>query len=387
MSEEKERPFSDGEYLEHMTDEFAENARIQGLQEETRKDQIEINHKRTKIQKTEMDRISNIQDRISGEDILKRPFKTDGMQKSVDDRKHAVVFFNEDISDHFVIAPGSLVVIPSMTNNGKSTIVASLISALVEDKKKVMLLSNEETEEDARARVSCLRTNVSFGDYKTNKCTQEELNIVFKDAEYLANSGLLIVISSKDEADAYRVTTVNGVIQTMKSVNGKIDCVMLDYYNNVNMSEFGHIDPWHINNQLASELNILKGNLSYPIIAMAQCEAVRTEKKYENKGQIDYEGNHVSYRWKGGKNLITYATDIIELIKDFDNSCSFLYAHKVRFGHGKLRRQHTLPFDKKMQRFVPWSAEWDAESTSSKTVQETKEQSQALRMGDVFKEK
>jgi hypothetical protein len=93
------------------------------------------------------------------------------------------------------------------------------------------------------------------------------------------------------------------------------------------------------------------------------------------------------YRWKGGQNLLVYATDIIELVRDFDNSCSFLFAHKVRFSHGDLERLHMLPFDRKMQRFVEWSAEFDASVTVSKVTRESREKEKDMGFKDIFKEK
>jgi hypothetical protein len=305
------------------------------------------------------------------------------MLKELADRKNSVVFLNHQVSKDFVSAPGSLIVIPSMTNNGKSTLTAHIAEAIANDNKRVLVLSNEEKEEDVRARVSCLRTNISFGDYKTSKLDEGQINTVLDDVDLLAEHGQLVVISPKNEADAYKVTTVRGVMATLENAKGKFDTVLLDYYTNVNMSEFGAIEPWHVNNRLASELNIFKDSAPFPIIAMAQCESIRTEKKIEDKGSLDFDSNHPMYRWKGGKGIITYATDIIELVKDFDNSCSFLFAHKVRFSHGDLRRLHSLPFDKKMQRFIDWTPEFDAGVTASKVTRETKDKSKET-MKDIF---
>jgi len=307
------------------------------------------------------------------------------MLKDIEDRKNAVTFFSKKISKHFVAAPGSLIVIPSMTNNGKSTFTAALAETLVNENKRVLLLSNEEKEADARARVSCLRVKVSFGDYKTNKCTPEQYSAVLDDAETLANSGSLVVVATTDEADAYMVTTVEGIMTTLEKAKGKFDAVMIDYYNNVSTSELGSIEPWHVNNRLASELNIFKDSAPFPIIIMAQCEGINTGKKVEDKGSLDFDNNHPMYRWKGGKSIITFATDIIELAKDFENSCSFIFAHKVRFGHGELERLHMLPFDKKMQRFTDWSAEFDARVTASKVRQGSLDRGKDLNMSNVFK--
>tara|TARA_R100000951_G_scaffold115132_2_gene122227 strand:+ start:12537 stop:13709 length:1173 start_codon:yes stop_codon:yes gene_type:complete len=386
MSEDEkiDRPFTKEEFNEQMDDHYQENLKTQTIIEENKQINAEIQNKKLKIQKKEIDRISSIKESLENEDLSKRSFSKANMLKDIEDRKNAVTFLNGRISKHFVAAPSSLIVIPSMTNNGKSTLTAAIAEALVREGKRVLLLSNEEKETDARARVSCLRVNVSFGDYKTDGCTPEEYEKVLDDAEMLANSGLLVVVATTDEVDAYKVTTVEGIMNTLQKAKGQFDAVLIDYYTNVNISELGTIEPWHVNNRLASELNIFKDTAPYPIIVMAQCEGIKSDKKVDDKGSLDFDSNHPMYRWKGGKSILTYATDIIELVKDFDNSCSFLFAHKVRFGHGDLERQHMLPFDKKMQKFVDWSPAFDAGVTASKVKRKSEEQGKELNMGNVF---
>ena len=379
--------FTRDEFEQKLEESYEKNLRTETLLQENKQINAEIQNKKLKLQKGEIDRISNIQEKIEDEDLSKRKFNKERMLKNLDDRKNAIVFLNENISEHFIAAPGSLIVIPSMTNNGKSTLTAHVSEAIIKDNKRILILSNEESEEDVRARVSCLRTNVSFGDYKTNKCTQEQIDKVLDDGESIANSGQFVVISPKNEADAYKVTTVKGVISTMEKAKGKFDAVILDYYTNVNMGEFGSVEPWHVNNALASELNIFKDTAPFPIFAFAQCEGFRTDKKVDDKGSLDYASQHPMYRWKGGKNILTYATDIIELTKDFENSCSFLFAHKVRFGHGNLIRLHHLPFDKKMQRFTKWSPEHDASVTASRVTRNTQDKLKSAGLADIFKEK
>jgi energy-coupling factor transporter ATP-binding protein EcfA2 len=382
---ENNRPYSKEEFDRLMQEEYEKNLQVETVIQENKQLRAKVDNAKLKMQTQELARISSLKDKISNKDVTKPKSVKEEMLKSIEDRKKAVLFLNESISEHIVIAPGSLVAIASMTNNGKSTFVAHMAEALIATNETVLILSNEETESDVRARVSCLRTNVSFGDYKANKCTDEQNNIVLDDAQKLVDEQRLIVISSKNEEEAYRVTTVDGVVSTLKSVNNKVSCAILDYYNNVNVSEFGAVEPWHVNNRLASELNIIKGTLSFPIVAMAQCEGIKTDKKVQDKGGLDFDANHPMYRWKGGKNLPIYATDIIELVKDFDNSRSYLFIHKTRFGHGFLRRLHVLPFDKKMQRFLDkMTPEWDAAITADKAKKETQKRSLDLKLDQIF---
>jgi hypothetical protein len=153
------------------------------------------------------------------------------------------------------------------------------------------------------------------------------------------------------------------------------------------VSEVGSQDPWFVNNALAGELNVFKDSAPFPIILMAQCDSLRNEKNKQELDDSDFESQHPMYRWKGGKSIIIYATDIIELKKDFENSRSYLYAHKVRFGHGDLLRGHVLYFDKKMQRFSEWTPQIDAQVTVSKVIRQTKEQSAEMNLSKIFDNK
>jgi hypothetical protein len=210
---------------------------------------------------------------------------------------------------------------------------------------------------------------------------------VLNDAEFLSQDAKLVVISPKNESDAYKVTTVKGVMATLEKAKGSFDAVIIDYYTNVNVSEIGAQDPWFVNNALAGELNVFKDSAPFPIILMAQCDSLRNEKNKQELDDADFESQHPMYRWKGGKSIIIYATDIIELKKDFENSRSYLYAHKVRFGHGDLLRGHVLYFDKKMQRFSEWTPQIDAQVTASKVIRQTKEQSAEMNLSRIFDNK
>ena len=172
----------------------------------------DIRNKELKIKRAEMNRITGIKDSLLNEDITERAFDKNSMLKSVEDRKNSIIFLNKKISQHIITAPGSLVTIASMTNNGKSTLTAHITEAIItKEDKPVVILSNEETEDDVRARVSCLRSGISFGDYKSNKCTDEQVENVLQDAELLAVTKKLIVVSSKNECELSQTEDLKGV--------------------------------------------------------------------------------------------------------------------------------------------------------------------------------
>jgi len=388
MSDDQNNTIDIDETINEIDEDYAKAVRTQEIVNENNEINAEIRNAELKEKQKRLAKMKYLQDNVESEDLSNRKFDRGAMLKDLEDRKNAVIFINEKISEHFVAAPGSLMVIPSMTNNGKSTLTATISEALVNTNKRVLVLSNEEKEEDVRARVSCLRTSVSFGDYKTNRCSEQQIIKVLDDAELLANSAQLVVISPQNDADAFKVTTVEGVIATLENAKGKFDAVIIDYYTNVNVGTNGSMDPWHVNNHFATELNTFKNTAPFPIILTAQCDSV-IAKKADGVTMADLEGSHPAYRWKGGRSILTYATDIIELNRLFEKSCSLLFAHKVRFGHGEMSRGHTLWFDKGMQRFMDkWTPEYDAAMDASKVKRnESSEPSEIQqRLDNAFKD-
>lgn len=384
MSNHEEKKLSAEQFDDELTKKYEKNAKIEKIQLENKEMNALIMNKKMRLQIQEIDRANRIQEDLENEDISERKFDPNKMRKDFEDRKKAVVFLNKRISKDIIAAPGSLILIPSMTNNGKSTLTAHVAESLIKEDKRVLILSNEEKEQDVRARISCLRTGISFGDYKTNKCSLDDFETVLKDAEDISKEKL-VVISTDNERDAYKVTTVKGVMTTLEKAKDSFDAVIIDYYTNINISETGVQEPWHVNNRLATELNIFKDSAPFPIIVFAQCESFQGEKKIEHKAQKDYESHHPRYRWIGGKSILLYATDIIELERDFNNSCSILYAHKVRFSHGDLLPMKILPFDRKMQRFIDQpTAEWDAQVVKEKALNKTKEDIKKHNLKDIF---
>lgn len=383
MSDNKEELRN--QFEESLEKEFQEASEYSKLAEDNKRKAARIQNHKLTLQEEQLNEAVTLHESLKNEDITKRKFDASIMLKDLEDRKNAVTFLNEEVSKDIIAAPSSLIVVAAMTSNGKSTLTGHIIETLVNENKKVLVLSNEEKEGDVRARVSCLRKNVSFGTYKQGKCTTEEERSVILDSTQLANSGQLVVISTSNSLDAYKVTTVKGVMTTLKKAKGHFDAVILDYYQNVNKTEIGTNDPWHVNNKLAGELNIFKDSAPFPIIAFAQCKGIQAPKGTA-KADLDFESNHPAYRWKGGGDINTFATDIIELTKDFEESCSYLFAHKTRFSHGDLSRLKLLPFDKKMQRFVKWTPEWDAKTTADKVQRGTKDRAEELGLDKVFDE-
>lgn len=375
---------SDKDFLAAVQGHFDKSAQTNKIIEENKELNALVQNKNLKNKSAQLEKSERLQRQVAEQDVLGRAFDKSRMLQDIEDRKRSVTFINPELSKHFILAPHSLFLVTGMTNNGKSTFVAHVAAALVKEQKKVLVLSNEEFEQDFFARVACLIINISFGDYKASTLTSDQNNSVVDAAEKLSQSGLLTVVSTNDDVDSYRVNTVEGVITTLKQVNNRVDCVLLDYYQNVSNTERGISDPWNANNLLASELNSIKWNISFPVIVMAQCKGIQSTK--EDKASLDFESNHPMYRWKGGQKILEVATDIVELVRDFDNSCSHLFMHKIRFSHGGIQRGHVLAFDKKMQRYQTWTPEFDLSLTKEKLVRRERKKELEFGMDKIFDE-
>ena len=352
---------------EQLEQAYEKSKEISKLEDENKELNAKVRNVKLKRQASDLQKAVETTERIKQENILDRKADIESMQQDVEDRKRAITFIDTDLSKQIILAPHSLSIFCAMTGHGKSTLVAAVATPLINEGKRVLILSNEEIDNDVRARVSCLRVGVSFGAYKSNRCTQDQVDMVKNDAKSIEH--LLIVISNKNDDDTYRTTDINGIIETLKSVNGHIDLGILDYYQNANEEAGGMTEPWHNNNKLASNLNTLKNSLSFPLAVFAQCKSMDNKEKKDE----DFEASHPVYRWIGGTKILIYATDIIELARDFNNSRSRLYIHKRRFQDGEFKPVHTLGFDKKMQRFVKYTPEFDANIGMEKVLEKQAE--------------
>jgi replicative DNA helicase len=332
--------------------------------DENKKIKTELDNQILKKRKEELDKTKNLKSVIESEDLLDIKVDIRRVIQDIEDRKHTIPFLFPGTEETVLVAPHSMPLICGMTGNGKSSLTAAIAAPLVSSGQKVLIMGNEEASSDARARVSCIRTKISYGGYKNNKLTQEQYVTVIKDIKAMEEN--LVVLGNEDDVNSYRTTNVDGVILTLNQAKNKFDLIILDYIQNVTVDDIGTSEPHKANNRLAFALDVIKNTASCPIIVFAQCRSITESKKQTTEEK--YASSHPVYRWVGGTEILRKATDVIELVSDFKNSRSLLYVHKRRFQDADFNPLLLLGFDKQRQTYVPYNKEFELEVENRKLL-------------------
>jgi len=304
--------------------------------------------------------VDEIKKQITNDDLSNVSVDMAEMYQDVKDRDKAIDFLFPETNSSIILAPASVVLMCAPTNNGKSTLCASLGESLVSQNKRVLILANEEVESDVRARVSCIRTGISFAGYKDrNGITLESRKLVIEDAKSIENN--LVVITNKDHLGAYRTCNKDGIVTTLEKTAGKFDLIIIDYWQRIVKTDVNPEANWEAQRALAPELDRLKKIVGCPIVVFAQIHSIVNKNKDDDRAKA-FDLNHPFYRWKGSSEILFTATDILEFAKDWENSCTHFFAHKTRFTPIDWQQHFILGFDKEKNNYRPYNVNFQIDN-------------------------
>ena len=314
-----------------------------------------IRLRRAKALTEQFSSIDEIRDQVDNDDLSDVSVDTDEMYQDIEERDKAIDFLFPETNDSIILAPASVSLFCAPTNNGKSTLCAAVAEAEVSKGNRVLVLANEEVESDVRARVSCIRTGISFAGYKDRDgITLESRKKVIDDAKSIEKN--LVVITNKDGTGAYRTCNKDGIVTTLEKTAGKFDLIIIDYWQRIVKTDANPEANWEAQRALAPELDRLKKIIGCPIIVFAQIHSIPNKGKNKDDRAKGFEENHPYYRWKGSSEILFTATDIIEFAKDWESSCTHFFAHKTRFKPIDWQQHFILGFDKEKNNYRPYDA-------------------------------
>lgn len=257
-------------------------------------------------------------------------------------REESTPFIFKEMSDFVQLSAGSLAVICSSTGGGKSTISANITKGLIDSGKRVLIIVNEEESDDVGIRVSCLDMGISIHKYKIKGgLTEKEREDVITNMVSLSKDN--ITICGLDFKGDSRITTSpEGMKALLTRATNKFDAVIIDYYQNINISiAQPGLAAHEANAMFANDLDYFKNSIGCPIILMAQIR----------RGDTDYKE-----RLEGRRLILNKATDIFELKTDKVSSRSSLIVHKDRW-LGNAGDERFLGY--KGGAYVPYTAKFE----------------------------
>lgn len=257
-------------------------------------------------------------------------------------RMDAVEFMYPEMQHFVQLAPGSLALICAATGTGKSTLTANIAYGLIRDGKRVLIIANEEKRTDVAARISCLQMDVSIHDYKRKDGLPDVIknNVIENIKTFDPKQISIIALDYKD--DQRYVTSPEGMQALLKHATGRFDCVIIDYYQNINHSINNPGYQAHEANEMfAKDVDYIKNEIGCPIIMMAQIK----------RGDEDYK-----VRLEGRRLILNKCTDIFEIKIDKANKRSLMVCHKDRW-LGNQGEEQFLGY--KHGKFVPYTRDFE----------------------------
>ena len=230
-----------------------------------------------------------------------------------------ITFVNKILTNAVPLTMENLYLMCAYSGNGKSSLAANIAEPLWQEKKKALIISNEESKQDVYFRIACLNLGLDFNDYKKGRMSgqdQVKATMLFPEiAKYID----VFDVDNKDGA----TSTLEGVIEILEAArNGGYSCIMLDYYQNIirsinepSMSKYEILD--HFRSYLMRYIK----NSNVPVVVCVQLHSLG---KRNNK---DLDSRIIA-----GPTIYQAATVVIEMVPNFTNWTTNFLIKKDRFG-------------------------------------------------------
>ena len=230
-----------------------------------------------------------------------------------------ITFINEDLTNLIPFTRENLYLIAAYSGNGKSTCAANICLPLIEEKKKILIISNEESRHDIMFRIACLKLGYNFNDYKKGNMSvffQKECTDMFKDIAVYVK---IIDVNHRDGASTKYESVVN-ILEKVKSAD--YSAVLIDYFQLIQKSiEDQRKTRYDVLNDLRLYLQryIKKSNI--PVVLFAQLHSLGKRNNVELDSRV-----------KECPSIIEASTVILEMIPNFEERATYFLIKKDRFG-------------------------------------------------------
>jgi predicted ATP-dependent serine protease len=232
-----------------------------------------------------------------------------------------IVFVNDALSATIPFTRENLYLMCAYTGSGKSTVAANITHPLWKQKKKTLVISNEESKQDIMFRVACLELGLNFNAYKKGEMSNEDTLKVVSLFPEISEYVKILDVTYQDGI----TTKVEGIKKALEAVKKEdsYSCVMIDYFQLV---KYSIKDSKKTSYENLNDLRIWLGQYvkssTMPVVLFAQLYSV------SKKGGA----KDIDTRIKDCSAIVEPATVIIEIVPNFENRTSEFIIHKDRFG-------------------------------------------------------
>ncbi len=235
--------------------------------------------------------------------------------------KERITLINDSLSAAIPFTRENLYLFCAYTGNGKSTVAANISYPLWKQGKKILVISNEESEQDVIFRIAALELGLNFNDYKKGVMSTEQQKQCLSLFPEITTFVKVIDVNYKNGL----TTKVEGIMNCLKAVKEEegYSCVLIDYYQ---LIKFSAKSPDKTTYENLNDLRVYIGQFikssSMPVVLFTQLYSIS-----KRGGAKD-----IDTRIKECSAIVEPATVIIEIVPNFDSQTSDFIIHKDRFG-------------------------------------------------------
>ncbi|CAM6003888.1 unnamed protein product [Sphagnum balticum] len=244
--------------------------------------------------------------------------------------KERLTLINDSLTRAIPLVRENLYLFAAYTGSGKSSTAANISYPLWKQKKRVLIISNEESEKDVVSRIACLEVGLNFQSVIRGEITKEqEMSYVVhipKIKEYVK------VISATDP----RTTRIEGVKNILEAAKKEdFSCIIIDYFQLIKYSESEpNKEPYKVMMIFKDYLNAYIKTANAPVVMFAQLWSLSKRPS---------KGTELDSRLKECASIQDGASVVVELVPNFEESTTDFLICKDRF-FGRKGERLTCPY-------------------------------------------
>lgn len=236
--------------------------------------------------------------------------------------------------------PKNIILAGAYSADGKSTLTSNICYDLLCQKKKVLVITNEEALSDVYNRVTCISQGWIYANHENFTKAQKD----FLDEAAKNMSSQMYVIDNDHDGASDLTVSYEGIVSILSSIEKqeeKFDAIVIDYYQNISMMKADmKMEDYKVQAKFVKWLDQFKNRYPAPIVIMSQLKAVSKENTLPFKERIE-----------GRKSIYNIATFAIEIRADKPNLRTEWTIHKSRFNDCQGQTFYT---GWKRGRYVPY---------------------------------
>jgi replicative DNA helicase len=251
-----------------------------------------------------------------------RQYETDKARRALSQRQ-AIPFVSVDFDDSFRLTQG-LYLVGAKSGQGKSSAAGAIIATFIENvpKRRVIMLSNEETAQVTYDRVACVMLKKNFSKYMKGRLPPSERNEVEELSYKLIDR--IDVESGESKYDMSCYEDVKGVLAYAASVKD-VGLILLDYHQTVTWSRDNpEQESFQVSKRLGHHLKEYGRKATVPVIDLVQLNPKDNSPDFSQRVQND-------------RTLYNHAYAAVEISPDFETGITKFVIHKDRYGQQQGR--------------------------------------------------